>query len=107
MPIFRVKSVKIYTRQFFYTDTVCGVCDKYQVWDDGLLRKANPAILVEILSKPTKRNGKERKNTKRMKLSGVEVDVGCPSCIIGARSQRREANMLGTTLATIEMRRRR
>ena len=28
LPIFRVKSVKIYTGQFFYTDTVCGVCDK-------------------------------------------------------------------------------
>ena len=49
----------------------------------------------------------ERREKKRMKLSGVEVDVGCPSCIIGARSQRREANMLGTTLATTEMRRRR
>ena len=33
LPIFRVKSVKIYTGQFFfYKDTVCGVCDKYQVW---------------------------------------------------------------------------
>ena len=37
MPIFRVKSVKIYTGQFFYTDTVCGVCDKYEVWFDLLV----------------------------------------------------------------------
>ena len=32
LPIFGVKSVKIYTGQFFYKDTVCGVCDKYEVW---------------------------------------------------------------------------
>ena len=33
LPIFCVKSVKVYTGQFFfYTDTVCGVCDKYEVW---------------------------------------------------------------------------
>ena len=32
LQIFRVKSVKNYIRQFFYTDTVCGVCDKYEVW---------------------------------------------------------------------------
>ena len=42
MPIFRVKSVKIYTGQFFYTDTVCGVCDKYEVWP---CIKPNKAIL--------------------------------------------------------------
>ena len=35
LPIFRIKSVKIYNGQFFfYTDTVCGVCDKYPVWPD-------------------------------------------------------------------------
>ena len=28
LQIFRVKSVKNYIGQFFYTDTVCGVCDK-------------------------------------------------------------------------------
>ena len=35
MPIFRGKSVKIYTSQKpkkIYTDTVRGVRDKYQVW---------------------------------------------------------------------------
>ena len=40
MPIFRVKSVKIYTGQlFFYIDTVCGVCDKYEVCMEPALRK--------------------------------------------------------------------
>ena len=27
LPIFRVKSVQIYTGQFFYTGTACGACD--------------------------------------------------------------------------------
>ena len=33
MPIFRVKSVKIYTGQKIYTDAVRGVRDKYEVCD--------------------------------------------------------------------------
>ena len=32
LPIFRVKSLKIYTRQSFFTQTPSVVSDKYEVW---------------------------------------------------------------------------
>ena len=37
MPIFRVKSVKIYTGQKIYTDGVSRVSDNYQVWSMVIL----------------------------------------------------------------------
>ena len=36
LPIFRVKLIKnLHRAIFFYTDTVCGICDKYEVWVQG------------------------------------------------------------------------
>ena len=49
LPIFRVKSVQIYTRQFFYTDTVCGVFDKYEVWLN--VTKEIPAMTKNVSTK--------------------------------------------------------
>ena len=40
MPIFCVKSVKIYTGQFFLHRYVCGVCDKYEVCADFIVYRA-------------------------------------------------------------------
>ena len=51
MPIFRVKSVKIYTGQFFLHRHVCGVCDKYQIW--GCIRMTGLQRDVKW-SKPSK-----------------------------------------------------
>ena len=62
MPIFGVKSVKIYTGQFFLHRHVCGVCDKYEVcksakslWNTkgAKKHKTQSCILPEALKKGT------------------------------------------------------
>ena len=39
-PIFRVQSgKKLHQAENIYTDTVCGVCDKYEVWENVFTEK--------------------------------------------------------------------
>ena len=50
-PIFRVQSgKKLYQAEKNYTDTACGVCDKYEVWE-GLVFNTVKDFLISVLGR--------------------------------------------------------
>ena len=77
---------------FFYTDTVCGVCDKYQVWTWNYMRKRPVVVLAS--KKPVLKS--QRNLTITFKYTSTQTGGGEAVWPIPYTSAKLQKYMRGT-----------